>query len=664
MQLLREHQSGELKEMKRKMESVMSGAVSRNFDPATAAAEETPSAEVAALTDRAKRTTFRCIAEPRPAQMHWQDALAPREVRVMMSYRPRLRWVGTAAARIRSDMFGMLAQTGLWTDTEGGPIGEREVFWDGIVVRLGQYYHHSPRVPLSEFCLFILDRNGHLLTREPRYIVSYKNVGVTGAQAGAHPGITVRYFKPDTRLLHLPVWPSPPHGPTTWTVTTLCRPTSFQNPEVHRNRVLAYCAMSSYHLFCFHLLAYQKLGFKLKRLSERVHPCMLFLKTAFFPAPGAYQCLRWGHVASFSEPTPTTPKMVNWQDPILILRDALALIKLLHAAAGLYIWETVFTAGFELSILRGKRPYRWTIWLYLGTRYTCLLMFIVFFINNDGGGQVSCQPLIIADFALAYACWAFASLIIVLRVQVLTVQHGDTKVLNVARFRIAIWNRNTIVSAIVLSMWLAGLGIEATYDSVVGACIVLKTHSGLASAATSMAVDTMLLVAMLIGLLRHAHRSSTGIWNLLYKQCIIWMILAAIAEIPPVVFLILNLNDVWNEMFPVIGITILSICATRMYRSLSKHGSLTEYSSDPPQFSARLPLSNYPHGEAHGVHSTIHFTTVTQSDRTMAEPSVFVPAGQIELEPIPGASNSTLAVPAKTKPKDMPGYQISWLRTG
>ena len=26
-------------------------------------------------------------------------------------------------------------------------------------------------------------------------------------------------------------------------------------------------------------------------------------------------------------------------------------------------WETVFSAGFELSVLRGKRPYRWTIWV-------------------------------------------------------------------------------------------------------------------------------------------------------------------------------------------------------------------------------------------------------------------------------------------------------------
>ena len=33
-------------------------------------------------------------------------------------------------------------------------------------------------------------------------------------------------------------------------------------------------------------------------------------------------------------------------------------------------------------------------------------------------------------------------------------------------------------------------------------------------------IDILLLVSMLIGLLQYAHRSSTGIWSLLYQQVI------------------------------------------------------------------------------------------------------------------------------------------------
>ena len=90
--------------------------------------------------------------------------------------------------------------------------------------------------------------------------------------------------------------------------------------------------------------------------------------------------------------------MVNWHDPILLYQDfrtfpgcctnpmsaqqahIVALIKLGHAIGGLYMyvrahtrhapmstnnvsWETVLSMGFELDVLRGKKPYRWTIWV-------------------------------------------------------------------------------------------------------------------------------------------------------------------------------------------------------------------------------------------------------------------------------------------------------------
>ncbi|KAH8997695.1 hypothetical protein EDB86DRAFT_897693 [Lactarius hatsudake] len=347
--------------------------------------------------------------------------------------------------------------------------------------------------------------------------------------------------------------------------------------------------------------------------------------------------------------------MVNWHDSVLVLRDYLALIKLNHSLAGIYIWETVFTMGFELDVLRGKRPYKWTIWPYLGTRYFGLAAFIVFFVDTDGG-KVPCQPLIVANYALPYVSWAFASLIIVIRV-------------------IAIWNRHIIMSSIAIATWLAGLGlnmrnlamVDASYDPILQTCITLKTHRGLTNAIAVLVVDIVLLVAMLIGLLRHAHRSSTGIWYLLYQQCIIWIALAGIAEIPPVVFLILDLNDPWNEMFTGVAITILSIGAARMYRALSKRGSLTEYSSEPPRNSSGLPFSTFQSRDPYNVRSPMHFApggTMSRSEGTTTEAPVFVPADEIQVEFVPGASAASLAVPPKTQSKDAVAYQTVQLRPG
>jgi len=123
------------------------------------------------------------------------------------------------------------------------------------------------------------------------------------------------------------------------------------------------------------------------------------------------------------------------------------------------------------------------------------------------------------------------------------------------------------------------------------------------------------------------------------------LMLAAIAEIPPVVFLLLNLNDVWNEMFAAPAIAILSIAAARMYRSLSNRGSFTQYeSSEPPQFSSGASIPSAEGGRSN-VHGPLRFPSVTQSERTRTtyEGPAFLPADYVQVEFVPSPLTSGLA---------------------
>jgi len=285
-------------------------------------------------------------------------------------------------------------------------------------------------------------------------------------------------------------------------------------------------------------------------------------------------------------------------------------------------------------------------------------MFIIFFIHNDAG-NVPCKPLILMNYALDMICWAFASLIIVLRIM-------------------AIWDRSILVSSIAFSVWSTAFGLSirsiwpkigAVYNPEFDVCLIVNSHSGMVSVVAIPVADTILLSMMFVGLLRREHGCKTGLWQVLYRQCIIWMIVAAIAEIPPMVFLILNLNAAWNEMFPQVAGAILSICASRMYRSLCKQGTLTEYSPDPP-YPPGLPLPNSYRRDAHGVPSTLHFrstgTLEDHHDMTI-EPFVFVPTAeemiQVDLNDHDAVSNTTLAVPPKAKSRNVPaGYRLSWHR--
>jgi len=326
--------------------------------------------------------------------------------------------------------------------------------------------------------------------------------------------------------------------------------------------------------------------------------------------------------------------MVNRQDPAQALLDYSALVKINHVVAGLYIWETMLTIDFEMDVLRRKRPYKWTIWLYLGTRYTGLLAFVCMFFFLDVHG-VPCQSFIKAFFALGYASWASASFIITLRV-------------------IAIWDFNGIVSLIAFVVLSGGVALNirrlvmaaGAYNPIVDSCVILHTHTALINAIGVLTVDVVLLLAMLIGLLRH--RNSVGIWKLLYQQCIIWIALALIAEIPVVVLVILNLNDAWNEMLVATALAILSIAAARMYRSLSDRGSFTEYvSSNPPQFPS-VALCPAVQGRGGNVHDAMHFAPLegTQGTRTTYEDPVFLPTDQVQVEfvrIVPGGSVSGFA---------------------
>jgi len=85
--------------------------------------------------------------------------------------------------------------------------------------------------------------------------------------------------------------------------------------------------------------------------------------------------------------------------------------------------------------------------------------------------------------------------------------------------------------------------ITSTYNPIIDTCIVLHTRRGLVNAMNTLMVDVMLLLTMSIGLPRYASSNSTGIWKLLYQQCIIWLALALVVETPVVVLPFAVLGD-------------------------------------------------------------------------------------------------------------------------
>jgi len=251
--------------------------------------------------------------------------------------------------------------------------------------------------------------------------------------------------------------------------------------------------------------------------------------------------------------------MVNYHDPAVIVQDSLVAIKLWHTVSGLYIWEFFATLDYEWSVIRGRRPYRWTIWIYSLARVAALGSIILGFILVNNTRPINCQAAYSIDVVLSLLSMSASSLLIAFRA-------------------IAVWNRNRIVVAIAIAVWgidnalliQCAARLRFAWAPVQQTCLPENTDISTLNLIAMLVTDVTLLVIMLVGLIRLSHHDggAFGLTQLLWRQGVIWLALATAAEVPPVVFIILNLNDPLNVMFQPPSWITMVIAATRMHRSL------------------------------------------------------------------------------------------------
>ncbi|KAH9984315.1 hypothetical protein BJV74DRAFT_586937 [Russula compacta] len=291
--------------------------------------------------------------------------------------------------------------------------------------------------------------------------------------------------------------------------------------------------------------------------------------------------------------------MAKFNNPTTIQQDLLALKDFWHTINGLFIWEFVTTLDYELSIIRGRRPYRWTIWIYSITRLAALVAIILAFIGLDVTSRYNCQAWVTLGLFFGCLSIASASLLIVLRI-------------------IAIWNRTKVIVAIAAGVWVINVlvmiqgfvRVRSAWDPAQGECVAFSIESSKPNIIVTLITDIILLLTMLIGLLRLRIQSGDvfGIASLLWKQGLIWLLLATIAEVPTAVFIILNLNDPLDMMFQHFTVIVMSIAATRMYRSLADFvsGSTEQYDllpflSSPLALTAVDDSMTYPTGTKRAI---------------------------------------------------------------
>jgi len=258
--------------------------------------------------------------------------------------------------------------------------------------------------------------------------------------------------------------------------------------------------------------------------------------------------------------------MVNYHNPVTIAQEFMALVKLWHVADGIFIWEFFTTLDYEWGVIRGHRPYRWTIWVYSLARFATLMAVILNMIGFDTTTPINCQAWVTSEVFFAYLALVTSALLIVLRV-------------------VAIWNREKVIVVIVMGLWLTDIGflingmirLRSAWSPEANTCVLLNLETTRPNIIASLVTDVVLLLIMLIGLL-HVRIEASGTFILgrvLWKQGLVWLLLATVAEVPPSVLMILNMNASLNLMPQTPSMVVVTIAATRLYRSL-----INIYSSD------------------------------------------------------------------------------------
>ncbi|VDB92260.1 unnamed protein product [Peniophora sp. CBMAI 1063] len=277
---------------------------------------------------------------------------------------------------------------------------------------------------------------------------------------------------------------------------------------------------------------------------------------------------------------------INWNDPVLLAAQYFDFIKLQHALGGVYIWELVMSGWYDLQLLKKRQRHAsaiWAKWVYLACRYCALGAVVTIFAGFNVTFEINCKVWIVFVFLWAFAAIQLASTLIAIRV-------------------IAIWHNSlimmglcTAVLATQLAFFLHELSkANATWVPAESTCVVLETQTSRANVTVTLLTDIFLLLVMLGGLFRWREARSSDVWRLLWNQGLVWLALATVAEVPTVVFVWLNLNQVMNLIFFTPEMIILVIGATRMYRRLSIHFTTVFDPSTGYSSTTRSQLSNNP----------------------------------------------------------------------
>ncbi|KAH7904013.1 hypothetical protein BJ138DRAFT_1131145, partial [Hygrophoropsis aurantiaca] len=248
--------------------------------------------------------------------------------------------------------------------------------------------------------------------------------------------------------------------------------------------------------------------------------------------------------------------MVDWSSPSVLARCGESLEELNLFLLGLYGWEYLHTLRIEISLIRRRMPFRWSLLPFIIGRITLMVALLSLVIV---GGHT--QPNL--NCAAIYRFLAFAG----------NVAIGCASTNLMIRTWV-IWKDKRgvlmLLALVSLGHWgvlMLGLSDIVAYQTQGGCFVEYANHANMSALFMyTMLYDLLVLSLTIAGLTRT--RSSSALWRTLFSQGVTYFAVTFVANVVPMVFSWLNLNAVMNVFFAIPAATISTIASCRAVVSL------------------------------------------------------------------------------------------------
>jgi len=251
--------------------------------------------------------------------------------------------------------------------------------------------------------------------------------------------------------------------------------------------------------------------------------------------------------------------MVDWNSPEEIQLDATAFVKVVFAFCGVYFWEWATSLNFDISFITGKRNFRLPMIFYFLNRYLLFATCIGLCVAQGVTSKIDCQSL-----------YTF--------MQLAGNMSGGLASVNFAIRTIAVWNQNKWIVAslvaIIMGHWsiiLQGALLHADWVPSQG-CVIIKANNRVLAAqfVYTMCFDLIVLLLTAYKLALHGGGRSRLV-NILFRDGLIYFIVAFLGNILVTVFQLASFNAVMTIIFDFPVICLSTIASTRAVRNLLRY---------------------------------------------------------------------------------------------